>query len=119
MIGIGISADPIYGRFLWLRWLIGYRITVVVDVPRMIRLQRRQSGLTKKGNPYAWRMCRDSPLGVTIYSWDIKCKRHTKGSFEYSRSYYGLNDFRGRAYSKTASPKYFNTDIITLDFGKK
>jgi len=119
MIGIGISADPIYKRFLWIRWIIGYRITITVDVPRLIRLQRRQSGRTKKGNPYAWRLCRDSPSGVTSYSWDIKKRRYASGTYEYSRSYYGLNDFRGRAYSKTASPKYFNTDFITLDFGRR
>ena len=119
MIGIGISAVPISGHFLWLRWITAYDITIAPDMPRLIRLQRRQSGLTKKGNPYAWRMFGDSPGIRSTWTFTRYCRRHARGTEQFKWSLYGLNDLRGRCYKKGARPEYWHTDIITLDFGKK
>lgn len=119
MIATGISADPIYKRFLWLKWLEGYNIRVAFPRKGMIRLQRRQSGKTKKGSYYAWRTSSTHVYNKDAATFTKMCRRHARTSYDIKWSLYGINDIRAQSYNSKASPKYLYSEIITLDFGKR
>lgn len=114
-----IYARMITKTFLWKSWITGYDITLELDGNYWFRLQQRQTGLTPRGNPRAWRVGSSWVHDFVFQTFTKKCKQYARGEFDYRAALHGKYDFRGQAWFKVKKKKYFYSDIITLDFGRK